>query len=303
MIKQLTTRPFFLLLWFSLYVSAGLSIYCLIRCHCMRNGRRCWGCYRWFLLAGSRGWRWSEERIFIVLWQFRRLPPVVDVVGSRRWRDLLVSELVVAVIERIAIWSESIFFRLVVARGRAPGQVSTETLIYFYISSRPLPVSFLQHMQTIRCFSSLWGWDCQTCRRGLSRYFEGKSESFRSLSEVRFVEDLVKKETPSRKRLKASGDYGFDSTQKRCDKPRRFHGRTISKKTSSVFWQARRNRNGALLSSKMPSLLLHENLQWRCLRYHIRLDKRKFILVSDHFFLSLLLFFFLCHRSLNLSYT
>ncbi|XP_074572886.1 uncharacterized protein LOC141829332 [Curcuma longa] len=98
-------------------------------------------------------------------------------------------------------------------------------------------------------------------KRGLSRYFEGKSESFRSLSEVRFVEDLVKKETPSRKRLKASGDYGFDSTQRRCDKPRRFHGRTISKKTSSVFWQARRNRNGALLSSKMPSLLLHENLQ------------------------------------------
>lgn len=158
-------------------------------------------------------------------------------------------------------------------------------------------VSLVSAKQTVPCFSSLWGWDCQTCRRGLSRYFEGKSESFRSLSDVRCIEDLVKKETPSRKRLKASGDCGFNSTQKRCRKSR-FHGGTISKKTSkgsSVFSLARRNRNGALPSSKMPSQLpLHENLQWRCticlhLHYKISLDKRKFILVRDHFFLSFFL--------------
>ncbi|RWW69841.1 hypothetical protein BHE74_00022524 [Ensete ventricosum] len=40
------------------------------------------------------------------------------------------------------------------------------------------------------------------CRRGLSRYFQGKSQSFTSLSDVRFIEDLAKEETPYRKRVK-----------------------------------------------------------------------------------------------------
>ncbi|KAG6506364.1 hypothetical protein ZIOFF_031687 [Zingiber officinale] len=90
-------------------------------------------------------------------------------------------------------------------------------------------------------------------KRGLSRFYEGKSKSFRCLSEVRCIEDLAKQETPSGKRLKASGEYGFDSTQNRCNEPI-FNGRTISKKTtskgSSVLWQARRNRNAGLPSSK-----------------------------------------------------
>ncbi|KAG6506358.1 hypothetical protein ZIOFF_031681 [Zingiber officinale] len=90
-------------------------------------------------------------------------------------------------------------------------------------------------------------------KRGLSRFYEGKSKSFRCLSEVRCIEDLAKQETPSGKRLKASGECGFDSTQNRCNEPI-FNGRTISKKTtskgSSVLWQARRNRNADLPSSK-----------------------------------------------------
>ncbi|KAG6506359.1 uncharacterized protein LOC121979476 [Zingiber officinale] len=90
-------------------------------------------------------------------------------------------------------------------------------------------------------------------KRGLSRFYEGKSKSFRCLSEVRCIEDLAKQETPSGKRLKESGEYGFDSTQNRCNEPI-FNGRTISKKTtskgSSVLWQARRNRNAGLPSSK-----------------------------------------------------
>ncbi|RWW19387.1 hypothetical protein GW17_00016579 [Ensete ventricosum] len=40
------------------------------------------------------------------------------------------------------------------------------------------------------------------CRRGLSRYFQGKSQSFTSLSDVRCIEDLAKEETPYRKRVK-----------------------------------------------------------------------------------------------------
>ncbi|XP_074555839.1 uncharacterized protein LOC141811703 [Curcuma longa] len=100
-------------------------------------------------------------------------------------------------------------------------------------------------------------------KRGLSKYFEGKSESFRSLSDARCIEDLVKKVNPSRKRLKASSDHGFDSTQKHCNRSR-FHGRTTSKKTSrgsTVSSLARRNRSTALFSSKMLNLPLHENLQ------------------------------------------
>ncbi|KAG6502978.1 hypothetical protein ZIOFF_035267 [Zingiber officinale] len=90
-------------------------------------------------------------------------------------------------------------------------------------------------------------------KRGLSRFYEGKSKSFRCLSEVRCIEDLAKQETPSGKRLKASGECDqFDSTQNRCNEPI-FNGRTISKKTtskgSSVLWQARRKRNAGLPSS------------------------------------------------------
>ncbi|KAJ8479633.1 hypothetical protein OPV22_023360 [Ensete ventricosum] len=39
-------------------------------------------------------------------------------------------------------------------------------------------------------------------KRGLSRYFQGKSQSFTSLSDVRCIEDLAKEETPYRKRVK-----------------------------------------------------------------------------------------------------
>ncbi|KAG6527337.1 uncharacterized protein LOC122040810 [Zingiber officinale] len=101
-------------------------------------------------------------------------------------------------------------------------------------------------------------------KRGLSKYFEGKSESFRSLSDARCIEDLVKKVNPSRKRLKASGDHGFNSTQKHCNRSR-FHGRTTWKKTSRgstvSSLLARRNRSTALFSSKMLNLPPHENLQ------------------------------------------
>ncbi|OMO70951.1 hypothetical protein CCACVL1_18555 [Corchorus capsularis] len=50
-------------------------------------------------------------------------------------------------------------------------------------------------------------------KRGLSKYFEGKSQSFTTLSSVKSLEDLVKKETPynnysSRKRMKSCKSYG-----------------------------------------------------------------------------------------------
>ncbi|BFG24376.1 hypothetical protein CerSpe_106490 [Prunus speciosa] len=47
-------------------------------------------------------------------------------------------------------------------------------------------------------------------KRGLSKYFQGKSQSFTSLSKVKSVEDLAKKESPynHRKALKESKSYG-----------------------------------------------------------------------------------------------
>ncbi|KAK2971120.1 hypothetical protein RJ640_008544 [Escallonia rubra] len=46
-------------------------------------------------------------------------------------------------------------------------------------------------------------------KRGLSKYYQGKSESFTSLSSVRSLEDLAKKESrPYSKRMKACKSYG-----------------------------------------------------------------------------------------------
>ena len=45
-------------------------------------------------------------------------------------------------------------------------------------------------------------------KRGLSRYYEGKSQSFTSLANVRSLEDLAKAENPYNKRLKYSRSYG-----------------------------------------------------------------------------------------------
>ncbi|KAI3422881.1 uncharacterized protein J3R85_011613 [Psidium guajava] len=39
-------------------------------------------------------------------------------------------------------------------------------------------------------------------KRGLSKFYQGKSQSFTSLARVQSIEDLVKKESPHRKRLK-----------------------------------------------------------------------------------------------------
>lgn len=61
------------------------------------------------------------------------------------------------------------------------------------------------------------------CRRGLSKYYQGKSQSFTSLSRAMSIEDLAKKETPYRKKMKSCRSYGGGLDIKA----------TISKKNSS----------------------------------------------------------------------
>lgn len=74
-------------------------------------------------------------------------------------------------------------------------------------------------------------------KRGLSKYYQGKSESFTSLSNVRCLEDLAKPENPYNKKLKTSRSYGgglsekIDDTHK-SSPPKRLHPRLISKKAS-----------------------------------------------------------------------
>ncbi|XP_022715052.1 uncharacterized protein LOC111274574 isoform X1 [Durio zibethinus] len=66
-------------------------------------------------------------------------------------------------------------------------------------------------------------------KRGLSKYFQGKSQSFTSLSSVKSIEELAKKETPYRKKMKACKSYGGGlDTHKLYTLPRA----TISKKVS-----------------------------------------------------------------------
>ncbi|GFP86749.1 hypothetical protein PHJA_000818700 [Phtheirospermum japonicum] len=45
-------------------------------------------------------------------------------------------------------------------------------------------------------------------KRGLSKYYHGKSQTFASLASVSSVEDLVKKETCYSKRMKTCKSYG-----------------------------------------------------------------------------------------------
>lgn len=45
-------------------------------------------------------------------------------------------------------------------------------------------------------------------RRGLSKYYQGKAQSFTSLAKVNSLEDLVKPENPYNKKLKSCRSYG-----------------------------------------------------------------------------------------------
>eukprot|EP00268_Persea_americana_P017241 TRINITY_DN1828_c2_g1_i1.p1 TRINITY_DN1828_c2_g1~~TRINITY_DN1828_c2_g1_i1.p1 ORF type:complete len:195 (+),score=40.84 TRINITY_DN1828_c2_g1_i1:201-785(+) len=69
-------------------------------------------------------------------------------------------------------------------------------------------------------------------KRGLSRHYQGKSQSFTSLSNASCIEDLAKKSTPcSRKMMKSCKSYGGFLDCQKSFTPRACT-RTISKKAS-----------------------------------------------------------------------
>ncbi|XWS16278.1 hypothetical protein CRYUN_Cryun34aG0071500 [Craigia yunnanensis] len=95
-------------------------------------------------------------------------------------------------------------------------------------------------------------------KRGLSKFFQGKSQSFTSLSSVIRIDELAKKETPYRKKMKAYKSYegGLD-THKLYTLPRA----TISKKVSrnSMSSLSFPGRRSSFLSGRPPLIPVQKN--------------------------------------------
>lgn len=88
-------------------------------------------------------------------------------------------------------------------------------------------------------------------RRGLSNFFRGKSQSFTSLSRLKSIEDLAKKESPYRKKMKACKSYGggLDGYKSYTLEPKA----TISKKSSrSSFSSSFPGKRSTFLASGRP---------------------------------------------------
>uniref|UniRef100_A0A5B7B9U2 Oxidative stress 3 n=1 Tax=Davidia involucrata TaxID=16924 RepID=A0A5B7B9U2_DAVIN len=99
-------------------------------------------------------------------------------------------------------------------------------------------------------------------KRGLSKYFQGKSQSFTCLSNVRCLEDLAKPEKPYNKRLKSCKSYGgglSDHSHRSCHHhillPRRSSttsSRLISKKASRGSFSSKRTASSFLGNNRPP---------------------------------------------------
>lgn len=92
------------------------------------------------------------------------------------------------------------------------------------------------------------------CRRGLSKFYEGKSQSFTSLSRVTSLEDLAKKESPYRRKMKSCKSYGAGlDSYKSYTLPKA----TILKKASrsSSFSASFTNGKASFISRSRPPLI------------------------------------------------
>lgn len=101
----------------------------------------------------------------------------------------------------------------------------------------------------------------EICRRGLSQFYEGKSESFTSLSRATSIEDLVKKAGTVRRNLKASRSCGTGlHSYKQFTLPKAI----ISKKSSrggGVSLSSFPSKRGSFMSKHPPLAPLHQDLE------------------------------------------
>lgn len=88
-------------------------------------------------------------------------------------------------------------------------------------------------------------------KRGLSKHFQGKSQSFTSLTNVRCLEDLAKPESPYKKKLKSCKSYGGGLDSHRSYTPKA-SSKTISKKSSRICCSSLVSRRNSLLGNKPP---------------------------------------------------
>ncbi|CAD5190177.1 unnamed protein product [Musa acuminata subsp. malaccensis] len=88
-------------------------------------------------------------------------------------------------------------------------------------------------------------------KRGLSKYYQGKSKTFTSLSSVRCLEDLAKPERPQRKKMKPCKSYGWGLDSQRSLSPKE-SSRTITKKASRGPLSSLGGRKHSFVSGGRP---------------------------------------------------
>lgn len=91
-------------------------------------------------------------------------------------------------------------------------------------------------------------------KRGLSKFYQGKSQSFTSLSRVTSLEDLAKKESPYKRRMKSCKSYGAGlDSYKSYTLPKA----TILKKASrsSSFLAFSTNGKASFINRSRPPLI------------------------------------------------
>ncbi|KAK9666027.1 hypothetical protein RND81_14G154300 [Saponaria officinalis] len=91
-------------------------------------------------------------------------------------------------------------------------------------------------------------------KRGLSKYYQGKSQSFTSLARVTSLEDLAKKETPYQRRLRACRSYGGGLNNNNNNSFKSFTQpkATISKKLSNKSSLSSLSRKNSFVISLPP---------------------------------------------------
>ncbi|XVF74494.1 hypothetical protein PTKIN_Ptkin13bG0114900 [Pterospermum kingtungense] len=97
-------------------------------------------------------------------------------------------------------------------------------------------------------------------KRGLSKYFQGKSRSFTSLSSVKGIEELAKKATPYRRKMKSCKSYGGGNmdTHKLYTLPRATISKKVSRNSPSSLSFSGRSRS-SFLSGRPPLIPVHKN--------------------------------------------
>lgn len=87
-------------------------------------------------------------------------------------------------------------------------------------------------------------------KRGLSKFFSGKSQSFTSLADVKTSDDLAKPESPYKKKMKSSQSYGAGLNCQRSYPPQH-SSKFIGKKSHNG--KSGSHKKGSFLPTRPPA--------------------------------------------------